>query len=232
VSCLPLMVHHVARTTIYSFDIVLIAILLYRADVGFYGAAYKPILFVSTVTGLFTVSFLASYSAPAAERVRAALFSRALRLLLAATVAIALALSILSGTFVSLLYGDAYAPAAGALAILAWTLPVLALQGLYGNALIAGERQKLLMRHNIAGAAFNVLANFGAIPLAGIEGAAAVTIASLLIVLVLNYRSAVALRLAPSLLAVRSTRLAGPVSEPAVQPVDADTALGRGIAQG
>jgi O-antigen/teichoic acid export membrane protein len=51
----------------------------------------------------------------------------------------------------------------------------------------------------VVGAVFNVAANFAAIPLVGIEGAAAVTIASELLNLGLNYRSATRLGVAPGL---------------------------------
>ena len=56
------MVNQIARATVYSFDILLVAILLGREDVGFYGAATKPVLFLSGALGLFYISFLTSYA--------------------------------------------------------------------------------------------------------------------------------------------------------------------------
>jgi O-antigen/teichoic acid export membrane protein len=55
------------------------------------------------------------------------------------------------------------------------------------------------MWHSFAGVALNVLANFAAVPLFGVEGAAAVTVASLLLITTLNYRSCTRLGFAPSL---------------------------------
>jgi O-antigen/teichoic acid export membrane protein len=80
--------------------------------------------------------------------------------------------------------------------ILSWTIPVLAVTLPYGNALIDGDRQGVLMRNNLVAAAVNVGGNLAAVPLLGIEGAASVTLASLLLVLVLTYSSAVRLGLA------------------------------------
>jgi O-antigen/teichoic acid export membrane protein len=80
--------------------------------------------------------------------------------------------------------------------ILSWTIPVLAVTLPYGNALIDGDRQGVLMRNNLVAAAVNVAGNLAAVPLLGIEGAASVTLASLLLVLVLTYSSAVRLGLA------------------------------------
>jgi O-antigen/teichoic acid export membrane protein len=197
----PIMANQIARAVVFSFDVLLIAVLLHRTDVGFYGAAYKPVLFSTAALGLFYMSFLASYSAAAAPQAFR-LFRRAVALTGAATIPIALVLSAGAGLVVKLFYGTAYSPAATALAILIWTVPVLAISGAYANALIAAHRQGSLMRNNGIAAAFNVLVNAAAIPLFGIEGAAVVTVASELLGLSLNHRSAVAGGYAPSLSAV------------------------------
>jgi O-antigen/teichoic acid export membrane protein len=194
----PLLANHLARATVYSFDIFLIAAVLGRTEVGLYGAAYKPVLFVVTALGLFYVSFLSAYSASEPGR-GTQLFRRSMLMSAGATVPLALVLSLGAGVAVSLVYGEPYAPAAGPLSILIWTVPILAVSGAYSNALIAGDSQRTLMRNNVAGATFNVLANLIVVPLAGIEGAAVVTVLSELLVVPLNYRSAVRLGLAPRL---------------------------------
>jgi O-antigen/teichoic acid export membrane protein len=184
---LPLLVNNFARAIIYSFGLLIL-----------YGAAAKPVLFCVTAMGLFYVSFLASYSASDAAHA-SELFRRTLRLAAVMTVPVAAVLSAGSGFVVSLVYGKDYADAAGALAILVWAVPILAIMGPYHMALIAGERQGVLMRINLIGAGFAVIANFVAVPLGGIEGAAAVMLASQLLVLVLSYRQASALGVAPPL---------------------------------
>jgi O-antigen/teichoic acid export membrane protein len=62
------------------------------------------------------------------------------------------------------------------------------------------------MRHTLAGAALNVSANFFAVPVAGIEGAAVVTVASILLIISLNYRSCLRLGYAPPLAVLLSGR--------------------------
>jgi PST family polysaccharide transporter len=203
---LPLTANGIARTALYSFDVFLIAVVLTRAHVGLYGAAYKPVMFGSALVGLLSVSFLASYSAPGAARVRLALVRRTAATAGAVACVVALAMSVGAAVFLTVVFGDAYGAAATAMAILAWTLPALALAIPYGNALIAADRQGLLMRHNLVAAAFNVAANVVAVPLAGIEGAASVTVASLLLVLWLNYRSTVRLGLAEPLVGLLARR--------------------------
>ena len=85
------------------------------------------------------------------------------------------------------------------LAILAWILPLMALTTPYANALIAGNRQLTLMKNTIIGAVFAVGAGVAGIEVVGIKGAAVVRVASALLVLALNYRSATIDGLAPRL---------------------------------
>lgn len=208
---LPLMVNQIARATVYSFDILLIAVLLGREDVGFYGAAIKPVLFLSGALGLFYISFLTSYSTASAGHA-GLLFRRTVAASSAVAGLVAVGVAALSPIIVTLFYGHAYDAAALPLAVLAFSVPVLAMAGAYGTALIAGHRQVALMRNNAAGAVFNIAANFAIIPVAGIAGAAAVTVASEVLNLLLNYRSAVRAQLAPSLAEVIGRRTLRPIA--------------------
>jgi O-antigen/teichoic acid export membrane protein len=204
-SSLPLLVNGVARAASLSSPVLLIALFLVRRDIGFYGAASRPVLFFVGAMGLFFISFLSSYSG-ASERESPVLFMRTVRVAALVTLPIAVAFSAGAGVFVDAVYGQAYEPATGALAILCWTIPALALATPYGAALIAADRQALVMRNNLVCAAISVVANLVAIPLAGIEGAAVVIVLSQVLVLVLNYKTAVHLNLAPPLAAVLARR--------------------------
>jgi O-antigen/teichoic acid export membrane protein len=115
---------------------------------------------------------------------------------------------------VSVAFGPDYAGSAAPLAILAWTLPLLAMSLPYGNILIAADRQWLFMRHNIAGVIANVAGTAAAIPVFGLAGAAYATVLAAALVMALNYRSAVRLGLTESLWAVFSGRSAGEPTVP------------------
>ncbi len=208
---LPLMVNQIARATVYSFDILLVAVLLGREDVGFYGAATKPVLFIAGALGLFYVSFLTSY-ATASSSHAGPLFRRTVGFSAAATGLLAVLGAALAPLIVAVFYGHAYDDAALPLAILVFAIPLLAIAGAYGVALIAGHQQAALMRNNVAGAVFNIAANIAVIPVFGIAGAAAVTVASELLNLVLNYRSAVRYRVAPSLAEILGRRHLRPIT--------------------
>jgi O-antigen/teichoic acid export membrane protein len=180
----------VARAIVYSFDVLVIATLLGRHSVGLYTAAYKPVLFAITALAIFYVSFLASYSAAEGQSA-AQLFRRTVAIALGCTVPVALLIAIGSSAFCRLAYGSAYAGAALPLAILIWCVPVVAINGAYANALIAGHRERSLMFINVTGAGFNLLCTVVAVPLAGLAGAAAVTLASELLIMALLARSVV-----------------------------------------
>lgn len=197
----PLMATQISRAVILWFDLFLIGLLLGPHDAGLYGAAYKPVLFFSVIAGLFFFAFLASYSAADPARARE-LFRRAMRLSMLVTVPTALVLTVAAHPAITISFGGAYGPAAPALAILAWTIVPSTLGGGYAMVLVAANRQSTLMWQSIAGAVFNVVVNIPVVPLAGIEGAAVVTLASYLLVLVLNYRTCARLDLAPSLASV------------------------------
>lgn len=195
---LPLFGNSVARAAVYFSSIVFIAGLLGRREVGLFGAAYKPTLLFSTALILFFQSFLSSYSAAATSGARA-LFVRTARVTVVATVSVAAVLTVTSSLVVDVFYGDAYRAAVATLAVLGWTIPLLALTGLYASALIAGDRQAVLMRVNVIVAAFTISATLAVLPVAGIEGAAAVIVASHLLAFALTYRAATSLGLAPLL---------------------------------
>lgn len=169
-----LMGTNVARTVIYSGDLLLIALLLGSAEAGIYGAAYKPVLFVSGAIGLFFYAFLAGQGrSVGADR---HLTRLALRTVPAVAALVALTLTLGAGTFVSLLYGDAFRASATPLAILAWMLPVQAVGWIHGSRLIAAGAQHHLLRANAMGATANLTANVVLIPVYGIVGAAVVTV--------------------------------------------------------
>ena len=190
----PILVNNLARTVVISLDVVLIALFLDREAVGLYSAAYKPVLFVISGMALFFVSFLAHYSAAAGEEAKQ-LFRRTVTLAVMVTVPAALLLASESSFLVRLTYGDAFAGAAAVLTVLAWSVPIAAVSEPYRQALIAGGRERLLMRNNVIGAALNGAANLAVIPLVGIVGAAAVTLASEALIALLNARAVVAHRL-------------------------------------
>lgn len=197
----PLMVTQMAQFAMFTVDLLLIAILLNGAQTGYYGAAAKPIAFALVAISLFRISFLASYSAAPREHA-ASVFHLTARVALGLAVALAVVGSVAASVVVSTVFGDAYEPAAAVLAIRIWSIPLYALAGMYGAALIAADHQQALMRLSVVCALFNLALNLCTVPLLGIDGAAAASVCSFALMLGLSFRSARALELAPPLRAI------------------------------
>ena len=185
---LPLLVNAFARAAFYSFDIVAIELILGPHKVGLYTAASKPVLFFTGAVGIFSVSFLSSFSAARGTDAAHWLLRKALRSSFAVCAPVAVALSAGSVVIVPLLFGHQYRHAAAVLAVLSWRIPLVALSSPFGSALVALGRQTRLMRNNVAGAVLLVAGDLVAIPTLGIMGAAVVSLAGSALVLLLNYR--------------------------------------------
>ena len=197
----PLFIYGACRATILTVDLFLIQLILGPLRVGWYGAGIRPGVFFLGAMGLFSVSFLSAFSA-AHDREAFTLFRRTARLTTGSMTVVAAVVAATSSVVVPLIYGDRYDPSIAVLAIFIWTLPLAALDVNYASALIARERQGLLMGNNIVGALFAVGACAAVIPWLGIDGAAGVRVATYALVLGLNHRSCVRNHLAPSVLAV------------------------------
>lgn len=194
---LPLLATNIARTMLYSADLFLIAVILGSRQTGFYGAAYKPVLFMAGINALYSTSFLSSFSAARSQGRRDRLTSSTLRAGIGISLPIAGFATLAAPLLVPILYGHAYDSAIAPLAILAWSIPLVAMGVPYAGALVAADRQGTLMRHNGLAAGLNVAANLVAIPLLGIDASATITVASFTLVLVLNHRSATTAGLVP-----------------------------------
>ena len=212
---LPLIASNLARTIVYSGDILLITVILDSYRVGLYVAAQRPMLFALGMIGLFTTSFLASYSAADSERSRE-LFIRSVRMLGLVSVVSAAVLSVAAGMLVTTVFGHAYQGAGLPLAILAWAIPLIAVASPYSAALISHNRQSVVMRISGIAAGANLLANLAVIPAFGIRGAACTTVLSFGLILVLTHRSSVRLGIAHSILDVVTHR--GFLPRPATEP--------------
>lgn len=205
-SGLPLAITGLAGAAKYPLNLLLIAALLGPKDVGLFGAAYKPVMFFSTLLALLSISFLSHYSRSVGGEEHRELTRKTVTTAALVTIPLAMVISAGSATAMSLAFGPDYAGSATPFAILAWTLPLLALSLPYGNILIAADRQGVFMRHNIAGTTANVAVTAAAIPLFGLVGAACATVVSAALVMALNYRSAVRFGLTESLWAGASRR--------------------------
>ncbi len=164
----------------YNLDSLLLGSLVGASAVGLYGAAYKP---VTAGLALPLTWFLAIYPALSRTWLESrsafeATVARSLRLSALFAVPLAVGGLLLAAPVVRFLFGDSYAPAAPALAILAVSGATVTLRGTYRMALQAAGRVREDLILAGAAAAANLVLNLALIPRFGIVGAASATVAS------------------------------------------------------
>jgi O-antigen/teichoic acid export membrane protein len=178
----PLFVNQLLQGLFFKIDSILLLPLAGAASAGVYAAAYK----VSEGAGIVSSSFtLAIFPRLSRQTDLSDAYRLALRILLQVAFPLAAGVALLSEPIVTLVGGRGYLPdSAIALSILIAYLPLSYANGLTQYVLIAAGRQRLLSGAFVAALIFNLLANVLLIPRFGYVGAAWVTVASEVILLV------------------------------------------------
>jgi O-antigen/teichoic acid export membrane protein len=208
----PLFVNQLLQGLFFKVDGVLLLPLAGAVAGGTYAAAYKVSEGAGIVSSTFTLALfprLSRSSDPAAANraeVLAEAYRLPLRLLLQVAFPLAAGIALLAEPIVAVVAGRDYLPdSAIALSILICYLPLSYANGLTQYVLIAAGRQRLLTGAFVAALVFNVAANLVLIPRFGYVGAAWVTVASELVLLVPFARAAA--RVAPGVSLLREARM-------------------------
>lgn len=165
----------------YRVDMVMIEAMLGVIPTGQYGAAYRileALHIVPSIVGLAAIyPRLARLHHAGAHADFKRLLRNGLLGLVGLSILVSLLLTALSGSVIRLLDPNpAYAPAADALRVLAWTFPFICAKSLLYSALICMDRQRLLAIALGFAVLFNIALNAFMIPAQGIHGAAIATI--------------------------------------------------------
>jgi O-antigen/teichoic acid export membrane protein len=185
---LPLGVVYVLNNIFFKIDHIVIYGVLGNSALGIYGVAYK-VLEVS----LFVGSYFASALKPSLSRsihsnhaeVRS-LLKLGTSVLLWLSLPIAVFASIYAREIILFLSNEQYVSGASALIVLSWTIPVIYLDMLLGEVLVAADARRTLVRISISMLIVNLAANLVFIPLFGIIGAAWVTLGSEILLCSIN----------------------------------------------
>jgi O-antigen/teichoic acid export membrane protein len=191
------------------------------AAVGYYANAYKVIDAAGQVPSSFVLALFPLLSRRAAvgptgdQDAFARVYHLALKLLVAVALPLGLLVTAGAESLTRWLWGAEFLPdSAVALRILIWFLPLSFFNGLTQYVLIAAGLQRRITLAFALAAAFNVTANLLLVPRYSYVAAAAVTIASEVVLLV------------PFLLALRVRLPAGPAVGAALRPAPAALAVG------
>lgn len=178
----PLFINQLLQGLFFKVDALLLPPLAGTQAAGAYAAAYK----VSEGAGVISSSFtLALFPRLAREADPSRAYRLALRVLLQIALPLAAGTAVLAEPIVTLVGGRGFLPdSAVALSILIWYLPLSFANGLTQYVLIAAGKQRFLTHAFAAALVFNVVANVLTIPRFGFVGAAWVTVASEVVLLV------------------------------------------------
>ena len=174
---LPVGIATVFGTILFRVDIAILALFSSDAVVGHYGGAFRlfeATLFLSWSVGTATYpvfSRLTRMSDPPAGLV----FERSLKLVVAATLPLAVGAMMLAEPVITLFYGSEFEPGAMALALLAPAIALFPIAHIAGGLLVAQDRQTAVGVVYGLVAAQNLVGNLILVPLFSLEGAAVET---------------------------------------------------------
>jgi len=173
-------------TIYYSMDSVMLGLMGRHEDVGWYNAAYKPILFLTMIN-----SFLVGSTFPVMSRLfkesieqLKTFLNNYMRFILIIAVPIALGGALLGEKLILLMFSEEYIEAVLAFQILIFTLSIILVSVIFGNSIQACDRAKTYMWGVGLGAIFNIVLNLILIPSFSLYGAAIATLVSELVVLI------------------------------------------------
>jgi O-antigen/teichoic acid export membrane protein len=210
---LPLMLNSLLNNVFFRVDIQVLQS-QGSAVVGNYANAYKVLDAAGAVPSSFVLALFPVLARRAGQhgdgRGLLSVYTLAVKLLVAIALPLALGLTFVAWPLTLVSWGPAFLPhSAIALQILAWFLPLSFFNGLTQYVLIALGLQARITRAFALAAAFNVAANLLLIPRFSYVAAAAITIASEVVLL------------APFMLALRGRLDLAQVAGAALRPVPA-----------
>lgn len=180
----PLAVGMVMATFSFKIDLLMLSKLDTFTAVGIYGVAYKFVDLVHDLPSALMVPVLALMvrAWPNDEHVLAQTFQRALVLLFAGGVFVAVEFALFAGPVVTLLYGEQYAAGAHAARLIVAAECLAALGSLAFTVLLATGRHRAYPLVTLLGLITNVGLNLWLIPRRSYEGAALATVATEILV--------------------------------------------------
>jgi O-antigen/teichoic acid export membrane protein len=181
---LPLMLNGLLNNVFFRFDIQVLQT-QGSAVVGNYANAYKVIDAAGVIPSSFVLALFPQLSRRAGEGGLLTAYGLGAKLLVGVGIVLAAGLTLLAEPLTRIAWGPEFVPhSARALQILVWFLPLSFFNGLTQYVLIALGRQASITRAFALAAAFNVGANVLLVPSFGYVAAAAITIATEVVLLV------------------------------------------------
>lgn len=179
---------------IFNSDLLFLRAFADLTTVGLYAAAYALVSFLINVGATYSLSLIPPLAQLAdSPLARQSIYATAWARALAIVVPLAVGGALLANQVITVVFGPAFAPAGIVLTILLISVPLSVLRSIAASALMAQGREDILFRTVFIAASVNVALNLVAVPAFGMLGAAAVTVLTELLRLVLAQRHAASL---------------------------------------
>jgi O-antigen/teichoic acid export membrane protein len=184
-AALPLGLTLAVNELYFRADTFILSVFRDFEEVGLYAASYRIFELIAMFPALVMTSVFPLLSRYLAESRGVAL--RTIEVTADLFVAVGLPLAagglVLAPELVTLVGGDGFADAATPLRLLLFAAVLAFVNGLFGYALIAAERQRSVLWLSATALAFNVALNLALVPPFGVDAAAATAIASEVVIL-------------------------------------------------
>ena len=162
---------------IYNSDLIFLRFLRDRESVGLYAAAYTLVSFITNIGIAYFLTLLPGLTrtseSPGEHR---EVYHTATAHVFAVGFPVAVGGALLSTQIIDTIFGRGYAHSADALRILIWAIPVSLLRDVPVTALLARGREDSILRLTSWAAALSIILNLVLIPPFGLIGAAAATV--------------------------------------------------------
>lgn len=174
----------------YYIDTVMISIMVPDGNevVGWYNAAYRLILILLIIPGVYIIAVfpIMSRSHGISKDSLKLIFHKSTKYMLILSIPIVVGVTLLADRIILLFFGSDYAPSVIALQILVWSFIFAALGGVFGYFLNAINKQMILTKIVGIGATLNIILNLILIPFYSYLGASVATDFTRLVVISLE----------------------------------------------
>ena len=190
ISALPLGCSSIMVRIYYNLDTVMLSFMQNDTVVGWYNASYKIILMLISLAGFYfnaIFPILAKQYKTSLESFQSVL-QKSARIMVILSLPLGIGGTILAGPIMNCIFGIEYSSGILAFQILLWAVCIIYISMVYGNTLIACDKQKELFKIVSCAAMTNLIANFLLIPKFSLYGAAIATVIAEGVAFFLSFR--------------------------------------------
>jgi O-antigen/teichoic acid export membrane protein len=185
ITALPMGLSSIMISIYIHMDTLILGFMKGDEVVGWYNAAYKTILVITSFGGLFIQAIfpaISRYYKDSREKLSLLVNSSA-KLLTSVAIPLGIGGTLLAKPIMNFIYGSQYQDGVIAFQILVWNAAVIFISVNFGNSLMACDRQRRYALGVSIGAVTNTILNLLLIPHFSLEGAAIATLVTEVVVL-------------------------------------------------